>query len=167
MSALIDQINARCVEVGDCWEWQGAMQACGSTPVVRINQKTIGVRRLLLQHLGVNVRGKVCTYKCGNPLCVNPEHLEAIGRKKLSRRLVKETNYTAGVLRKAKLADKARARGKLTAEIAQEIKQAEGTQREIAARYGVSQATVSAIKRGETWKDYANPFAQLLGGKHD
>lgn len=167
MSTLIDQINARCVEVGDCWEWQGAMQACGSTPTVRVKGKTIGVRRLLLQHLGVNVRGKVCTYKCGNALCVNPEHLEAIGRKKLSRRLVKETNYTAGVLRKVKLAEKARHRSKLTIEIALEIRQAEGTQREIAARYGVSQATVSCIKRGATWKDYASPFAQLLGGKHD
>lgn len=166
MSDLIDQINARCVDVGDCWEWQGAMQACGSTPVVRINQKTIGVRRLLLQHLGVNVRGKVCTYKCGNPLCVNPEHLEAISRKKLSLRLVKETRYTASVLRKSKIAEQARRRAKLTSELACEIKQADGTQRSIALRFGVSQATVSCIKRGKTWKDYTNPFAQLLGRKN-
>lgn len=165
MTPLVEQINARCIEVGDCWEWQGALQACGSTPTVKVKGKVISVRRLLLKHLGVNVHGKVCTYKCGNALCVNPDHLEAIGRKKLSRRLVKQTNYTASIVRRARLADRARHRGKLTLELVQEIKQAEGTQRAIAARFGVSQTTVSCIKRSKTWKDYANPFAQLLGGK--
>lgn len=164
MSQLIEQINARCIDVGDCWEWQGAMQACGSTPMVRIKQKTISVRRLLLQHLGVNVQGKVCTYKCGNALCVNPEHLEAVSRKKLSKRVAESTRYAANVMRKAKLACKARTRSKLTAEQVAEIKQAEGTQRQIAARYGVSQATISSIMRGRTWRDYTNPFTQLLGG---
>jgi len=161
---LVAHVRDRCIEVGDCWEWQGAMQSCGSTPVIRIKQKTTSVRRLLLQAAGVNVHGRVCTYKCGNELCVNPEHLEAIGRKKLSKRVADSTKYTASVMRKVKLAKKARQRGKLTPELVAEIKQAEGTQRQIAARYGISQATVSCIRRGATWRDYANPFTQLLGG---
>jgi predicted XRE-type DNA-binding protein len=65
-------------------------------------------------------------------------------------------------VRNKKIADKARQNGKLTHELAQQVRQAEGNQYEIAARFGISQATVSAIKLGKTWRSYAgNPFAGL------
>lgn len=76
----------------------------------------------------------------------------------------KESKYTSSPLRMKKLADKARENSKLNSELAAEIRDAEGTQREIAARFGISQATVSVIKRGKTWRDYFNPFIQLIGG---
>jgi predicted XRE-type DNA-binding protein len=36
-------------------------------------------------------------------------------------------------------------------------------QRDIAALFNITQSTVSAIGRGAKWKDYANPFLQLIG----
>jgi predicted XRE-type DNA-binding protein len=63
----------------------------------------------------------------------------------------------------AKISSVARQHAKLNEQLAEEIRQADGTQREIAKRFGVSQATVSVIKRGKTWRDYNNPFAQLIG----
>lgn len=165
MSELIDQISARCVEIGACWEWQGALQRRGSSPVMRWQGQTITVRRLVLQHMGVNVEKRVCTVRCGNFLCVNPQHIEAIARKKLSRRVAEMNSYSVNMLRRVRLARKARERAKLTENLASQIREAEGSQRAIAARYGVSQATVNAILRGRIWVDLTNPYAQLLGAK--
>lgn len=41
---------------------------------------------------------------------------------------------------------------KLTAEIARQIRASTETGKELAARFGVSQATISHIRRGRTWK---------------
>jgi predicted XRE-type DNA-binding protein len=69
---------------------------------------------------------------------------------------------SVSMLRKSKISIMARHRAKLTVEMAEEIRQAEGKQRDIAKRFGVSQATVSVIKRGLAWRDYNNPFALLI-----
>lgn len=164
MEALAQFIRSRCEEFGDCWEWQGALQSCGVTPMINYKQRVISVRRLIAEHQGHDLVGKVATYKCGNELCVNPDHVHVITRKRLSKRLTKDLKYHTDPVRMKKLAIAARAHGKLTMEMAQQIREAPGKQRDIAKQYGVSQATVSVIKRGITWRDYSNPFAQLIGG---
>jgi len=160
---LLEYVKARSEEIGDCWDWKGALQACGTTPMMRHQGKTISVRRLIMQDQGFEVEGKVATCTCGNHLCVNPEHLELITRKRLTKRVASKINRSISVLRMAKISSVARQHSKINKQIAEEIRQAEGTQREIARRFGVSQATVSVIKRGLTWRDYNNPFAQLIG----
>lgn len=165
MSELIAKIYARCIEVGDCWEWQGAMQSIRHTPVMKYRGKTRIVRHLLLQDRGLDLEGKVCTYKCGNALCVNPEHLETISRQKLNKRITAQTMFQASTLRRARLATHARQHAKLTAELVEQIRQADGTQRAIAQHFGISQQTVSDIRRGRTWRDYSNPFLTLLKGR--
>lgn len=164
MHDLVERVRMRCTDFGDCWEWQGALQSGGSTPTMRIGKETIGVRRALLQLKGTDLSGKVATYKCGNTLCVNPEHLQATTRKKLSKRSAQEHKYGSNLARNAKVAAAARARSSLTQEIVDQIRRAEGTQRAIAARFGVSQHTVCQIRRGLAWRDYTNPFMQLLQG---
>lgn len=164
MSDLLQRIKNKIVEVGDCWEWQGAMQATSPVPTMNFNGKVKPVRRHIAEAMNLKVEGKLATYRCGNPLCVHPDHIAVITRKKLQQRIAKEFKHHTNPLRLKKLSDKARARGKLTAELAQSIRDAEGTQRQIAAQFGVTQATVSVIKRGVTWRDYTNPFTQLLGG---
>jgi hypothetical protein len=159
---LVEYVKTRSEEVGDCWEWQGALQACGTTPMMRHQSKTISVRRLIMQDQGLEVEGKVATCTCGNHLCVNPEHLELITRKKLTKRVAPMLRRSVSMLRKSKISIMARHRAKLTVEMAEEIRQAEGKQRDIAKRFGVSQATVSVIKRGLAWRDYNNPFALLI-----
>jgi predicted XRE-type DNA-binding protein len=159
---LIDYVYLRSEEIGDCWEWTGALKTRGTTPLMRYKNRTISVRRLIMVQQGLDVKGKLAASKCGNKICVNPEHLELITRKGLNKRTAIELSYTFNMLRKAKISVTVRARSKLTAELADEIKLASGSQRDIARRYSISQSTVSMIKRGRTWRDYLNPFAQLI-----
>lgn len=164
MEHLIERVRKHIEEVGDCWEWFGAMQHTSPTPMINYKRKVRPVRRLFAEYLGKNVQGKFVTCKCRNELCVNPDHILIVTRQKLQEMVNKERNYTSSPIRRKKLAEKARLRAKLNVELAAEVREAEGTQREIAARYGISQATVSVIKRGVTWRDYTNPFTQLIGG---
>lgn len=164
MKELIERVQKHIEEVGDCWEWQGATQSNSPTPVINFNFRSQPVRRLLAQAMGKRVEGMFVTCKCRNELCVNPDHLLVVTRKRLQEMLTKERNYQVNPVRMKKLADKARLNSKLTVELAAEIRDDEGTQREIAARYGISQTTVSTIKRGKSWRNYSNPFAQLIGG---
>lgn len=164
MKELTERVRRHIEEIGDCWEWNGAMQFNAPTPVINYKHKVTSVRRAFAEEMGKSIKGKLVTCKCRNELCVNPDHLLVVTRKRLQEMISKERKYTSNPVRMQKLAAKARARGKLTPELAAEIREAEGSQREIAARYGISQSTVSVIKRGKTWRDYANPFAQLIGG---
>ena len=164
-SELIERIRRHVDEVGDCWEWTGALQPGAPTPVMRYKQRTSQVRRFIALAQGKPLDGKLATCKCRNELCVNPDHVIVVTRKRLQAMVAKERNYATHPARMKKISDAARARGKLTLELALEIREAEGPQREIALRYGITQATVHAIKSGKTWRDYTNPFAALFGAK--
>lgn len=165
MMKLIERIKRLVIEVGDCWEWQGALQSRAPTPAMNFNGKVKGVRRHIAEQRGVNLEGKLATHSCGNELCVNPDHVIVVTRKRLQTRLAKEMKHQTNALRRKKLSDKARLYSKITAEIAEEIRNSDENQRVIAVRYGISQATVSSIKTGKTWRDYSNPFVQLIPGR--
>jgi hypothetical protein len=161
---LLDRIRDRVIEVGDCWEWQGSLQTNSPVPTMNYAGKVKPVRRHLAEEMGLKLDGKLATYKCGNQLCVHPDHIAVITRKRLQQRIAKEQKHQLNPLRRKQLSDIARKNGKLTLEQAHAIRDAEGPQREIAKRFGVTQATVSVIKRGVSWRDYTNPFIQLFGG---
>lgn len=164
--SLLDRIRALSDEVGECWDWKGALQRGGCTPTIRQGRGTIAVRRALAIELGLPLQGRVATISCGNRLCVRPEHVQTISRGKLQRRIAVETQMHARPARARKLAEKARLTGKLTEAQVAEIRAAEGlTQRQLAAQFGISQATVSGIRRGVKWKDYRNPWLQLMGAR--
>jgi hypothetical protein len=159
---LLDRIRDLTIEVGECWEWQGAVQSNSPVPTMNYKGKVAPVRRHIAEERGVPLQDKLATHSCGNQLCVNPDHVVLITRKRLQARIAKETLYQLNAIRRKRLSDNARTRSKLTLEVALQIRDAEGTQRQIAAQFGVSQATVSAIKLGKTWRDYNNPFSQLF-----
>ena len=168
---LFEFIKDRCIIEGDCWNWQGALQSCGATPTINVRNPVTGkrcvmsVRRatLLEKHKDNPhfLKGKLATYSCGNASCVNPEHTHAVGRRALQQRLVHELGYLKNPLRMQKIAKLMRAKSPLTPELVAQIRADDATQKELAARFGVSQAAISKIKRWETWRDTANPFAQL------
>ena len=166
VTLFLELLEKNSEEVGDCWEWTGALQVRSPTPVMRFQQQTNQVRRFIAQAKGRQLDGdRLVTCKCRNELCVNPEHVVVITRKRLQELLAKEHKHQANPVRMKKLADKARSKSKLNPELVEEIRNAEGPQREIAKRYGITQAAVSSIKRGRTWKDYTNPFAGLFGAR--
>jgi hypothetical protein len=162
VNKLLTRIRALIEEDGECWTWQGALQTTSPVPTMNFNGKVSSVRRHILEAKGVEANGRLATYSCGNQLCVNPDHVILITRKKLQQRTAKTLNYQINPLRRKRISEKARQHAKITNEIANQIREASGTQRQIAAQFGVSQATVSVIRRGLTWQDYNNPFVQLF-----
>lgn len=162
---LLEYLRARSEEVGECWEWTGALQSARGSPVMRHERVAQPVRRVIAIELGMQVKGRMATVRCCNSLCVRPEHVVVLTRKQLQQRTAKVTQLHANPTRCRKLAQTARRTAKLTEAQVAEIRALEGlTQRQIAARYGITQATVSAIRRGVKWKDYSNPWLQLLKG---
>ena len=165
MTTLLEAITKHVIEDGDCWNWIGALQSCGATPTMRWQGTTGSVRRFVLLANGQppnNSRKTLATYTCGNPKCVNPEHLAWAGRKAVQIRTNRERTPEAGLLRSKKIAEANRRHAKLTLEKAHQVREAEGTQRAIAKAFGISPATVSSIKTGKTWRTYtSNPFTGL------
>ena len=87
----ITTLKERTIEDGDCWEWQG--YCANGTPSVCHQGKMISVRRLFTQLLGNTVREGYYVPKCGNGLCVNPEHITyndpKLHMKKAARKALK------------------------------------------------------------------------------
>lgn len=168
MDDLIERIRRYIEEVGDCWEWMGAMQGRSITPVMRYHQRTSQVRRFIAEAQGKDLSNAklLATCSCRNPRCVNPEHVVVMTRKRFQELICRETDYSSSLVRNKKLADAARVRfARISPEVVAQIRDAQGVQKQIAKDFGVSQSTVSSIKRGETWKEYSSPFAGLFGGK--
>lgn len=166
MAALADHVRSRSVEVGECWEWQGAVHSRSVSPFMKWRGQVLNVRRALAIDEGRSVSGRCVTMCCGNRLCVNPAHLQLLFRSALSSRTAKTLNYQSPA-RVARISASLRASGrlKLTPEAAADIRRqhADGVPGpEIAAQYGVNKATVASIVRGATWRDYSSPFSQLF-----
>jgi transposase-like protein len=166
MEDVIEKIRSRSEEVGECWEWQGCYQSSGSSPTMRHNGIARGVRRVLAEALKLNLKnGRLATVRCMNPRCVNPQHVHTVTRKVLQQHIAKAHPACSSPQRRRRLSIKARANSKLTLETVREIRQLleDGVhQRTIAAQFGVSQNCISRIKRGVIWRDYNNPFLQLM-----
>jgi len=160
---LVPYLQARSDEVGECWEWTGAVQRLSRAPVMRHDGRPQAVRRVIAQTLEMKVEGRYATARCCNPLCVNPEHVITVTRQQLQQRTAKVTQMHTNPARCRKLAQSARRKGKLSEAQVAEIRAIDGMkQRDIAALYGITQSTVSAIRRGVKWKDYGNPYWQLM-----
>lgn len=163
ISELLERVYARCVpDEHGCMRWQGATQSAGRSPVIREGKTAISLRRRMLEmSFGRSLGPLIATYRCGNRECVKLEHLGAISRSKLQKRNQTEMDAGQRARKSHRIGVKARQRAKLSTELAREIRAANEPQREIARRFGVSQATVCAIRRGATWRDLSDPFARL------
>jgi hypothetical protein len=139
-----------------------AVQQRSRSPVMRYQGEHMCVRRVVALVLGHNIEGKVATYKCGNSRCVNPEHIVVMTQTTLQRRTNKVNVQYMHPTRRQRVAAARRANAKLSPEAVQKIRDDPRAQREIASDYGITQSTVSRIKRGEMWRDYTNSFIQLF-----
>jgi hypothetical protein len=135
-----------------CIIWMGSTTCGGygtSNAAKRLTGTTI-VHKALFQHLnGVVPVGLYVCHHCDTPACVNPEHLflgtptENAQDRKRKNRSAKRTGAYNG-------------RSRLTPEKVAEIRNllSQGVmQKELVARYDVSQSTISHIKRRYTWGD--------------
>ena len=136
---------------GECWLWTGATNLQGYGKL-NVNGKLQQAHRIAWElENGPVPDGLLVLHRCDNPACVRPAHLflgtHGDNYKDMDR---KGRNPHAGSDRPPRNY----ARGerhpyaKLTDEQVKEIIMAEGTQREIAARFGVTQGTISTIRSG-------------------
>lgn len=163
---LLERVYDRCVEdEHGCMNWAGAVQSACKSPVIRRGDAShsSSLRRWMLEEATGKTMpsNKVATYKCGNPRCVKLEHLVIVTRSHIQRRNSAQFDAAAKLRKSHRIIVKARANAKLSMEVVRDIRSAEGSQREIARRFGVCQTTVGAIQRGETWRDLSDPFARM------
>lgn len=93
--------------------------------------------------------GMLVRHKCDNPRCINPGHLELgthadnMNDRNIRNRGAKGSRHGRTVLDEEAV-NKIR-----------ELLAVGATQRDLAARFGVSQRTIGRISRGEHWNDTA------------
>jgi len=155
--SYVEEIQKLTHDCGDCWVWEGADNGRGA-PKYRRQL----VRRVLFQHTkGEIPAGKYVSTCCGTHLCVNPEHLKIRTRAEVAR----ETNARPSV-KARKMANCAKANqptmGKITMQIAEEIRARPEEGKLLAVEYNISPSLVSKVRRYMAWKPTANPFAGLL-----
>lgn len=86
---------ARHLEVGDCWEWMGALtKGYGSIRLSNPNRHCLVHRWVWEQLVGAIPEGLELDHLCRNRRCCNPDHLEPVTQKTNQERGA--MNWTTG-----------------------------------------------------------------------
>ena len=129
-----------------CWLWTAAINNNGYG-VIRVNGRLVKAHRYSWELVNVRIPEGLCAlHRCDVPACVRPDHLWLGSQVDNMSDKVSKSRHAQGTRHgMAKLTD-----GKV-----REIRTAHGLHREIAARFGVSRATVRLIKSGKIWSHLA------------
>lgn len=174
----VDRFWSHVKKTPGCWEWESARLSSGGYGAFRILGKTIRSHRFSWAIANGSDPGPLCVlHECDNPPCVNPEHLR-IGtiaennadRERKGRgthpnpaRGTRNGAYThpERVLRgdshwsrkRPELVKRGEDNGfsKLTKLDVEEIRSSGRTGREMARKFNVTEAAISAIRRRKTW----------------
>lgn len=123
-----------------CINWIGSTAFGGHGQLRTKNKRSVAAHRVSWEHHNGPIPAgmKVC-HHCDNPPCVNPDHLFLGTQADNMRDMIKKGRNRRGATHhNAKLSD---------ARVI-EIILANGTQREIAKQFGVSQTYVGQLKQG-------------------
>ena len=136
-----------------CWEWVGHRQTHGHGVVTRSLRNGRRERIQTLAHryaweleASKIPEGMFLLHKCGNPPCVNPDHLYVGGYKENGRDMVEHGRSTRG--------ERSRT-AKLTEVQVMRIRHAHAKgvgDKELASKYGVKPHAIYQIWRGANWK---------------
>jgi DNA-binding transcriptional regulator YiaG len=131
-----------------CWEWTASVNGHGYGQIMT---RENGRRRLLLAHRVSYLwhkgdPGEMCVmHTCDNRKCVNPEHLTLGTRADNQRDMARKGRSARG---------ERGGHARLTAPAVAEIRRLRSSgvgQADLAARFGVSQPTISDIEHRRTW----------------
>lgn len=160
----LETLLRRTTEEGDCMLWDGYLG--NGTPMVYHDGKLIQVRKLVLILTNVPPRGQYTTCRCGDPLCVAPQHIVQRTTKEQHRLMgLRVSKSATNHARIAKITKARRSKlAKITQEQANEIRVSSESGPVLGARYGITKSQVRNIKIGRSWStalDFGNPFAGL------
>ena len=129
-----------------CFLWFGALR-CSGYGYVMLEGRGVGVHRLsyCLCHGEVPKDAHVL-HRCDNRVCINPDHLT----------LGNNADNVADRVRRGRSANFAGERHpqiKLTRQKVEAIRQTTGSNVEVAAKFGITPAYVSQIRRRKIWAD--------------
>jgi hypothetical protein len=165
-SMLMMRVVTQIEDNGKCWIWTGAVNQ-QDHPIIHLRQPIYGhkgcltVRRFVfLLANGVLPARRPIGCRCGEKLCVNPEHLFLSTQSRIGK-LAAKNGAWKGQDRAIKISVAKRAAGKLDIDKAREIRMSDESGPVLAQRFGVDKSLINNIKRGNVWKDYSNPFAGL------
>mgnify|MGYP003420499485 FL=1 len=161
----IQDIKDRSTMDGDCWVYNTDAKTEHHRKYAQVKHKGqhFLARRLAYElargELPVDARVVPC---CGNPYCIFPWHQEAMTESE-KQKVAAERGAFSSIARGKKIAESRRAaQSKLTEAQAMEIRASSESGPVLAKKYGINRSRVNAIKRGDAWKDYSNPFAGLM-----
>lgn len=144
------------VEESGCWSWRMSMHD-GSSPQASYRARHILVRRELLKMKRGEISKKMIAWPtCGNPTCVNPDHLTMKSRSARLKGIPKTQAHCK------KLAEAARKRSILTQAAVEAMRSDDRPNIAWAEELGICDTVVSQIRLHKTWRDYSNPFSALL-----
>lgn len=128
--------------IKDCWNWTASTRKGYGRLRVGSNRQISAHRLIASYEFGNIPSGAVVRHRCDNPLCVNPTHLclgsalENMNDKALRGRVRGSLNP----------------RAKLNEAQAEIIRASREPLAVLAARYGVSNNTIQAIRYGRNWR---------------
>ena len=135
---------------GDCWLWQGRLDAKGYG-FIKVDRRTTRVHRVawVLATGDWPPPGMVVRHSCDNPPCCNPAHL-SLGtvRDNVQDCVARGRRARGESLRQSKLRE-------VDVRTIRERSAAGQSQYAIAADYGITQANVSSIVNRRTWRAVA------------
>lgn len=130
----------------ECWGWLGQKDRRGYGRF-SINGKKFLAHRIALHGVAKKQDKSVVCHSCDNPSCVNPSHLfvgtQADNVQDMLSKGRNRPNPPSG---------ERHHNSKLTEHEVFLIKQSRATQVQLAEIFGVTQANISEIRRGRTWK---------------
>lgn len=148
---MLEQIQARVViGEGGCWDWRGGFDH--GAPILTFREGGKRVKRSVRALLTTPRPDCRPSANCGNPRCVNPEHVVWLTRRQLMLRQGPHTLAHRLAIRASK---RAQAK-KLDLGKAREIRArlAEGaTKGDLAREYGVHRSMVRWIETGQAWAE--------------
>jgi predicted XRE-type DNA-binding protein len=148
-----------------CWPWKGRVDrdGYGYLPCGQNARNVRSIRLAVFLATGKDPYGYIILHSCDNPPCCNPKHLTPGTDLQNNAFRWKNPSVTGSRNNNAKLTEK---------QVEQIRKRIERGERQlaIAPLYGVSQALISKIARGEYWRRFdtraAIPQSFIAGERH-
>jgi hypothetical protein len=134
--AVMERIDRRLDRSGECWLWTGGVNNHGYGQI-NVRGRMWLVHRFVHALLGGSIDDEVL-HTCDNPRCVRPAHLVS----------GTHADNMADAAKKGRMPGRA----KLSRLQVEEIRTSAWDQADTAAAFGVSQSTVSRIRRLRTWR---------------